>query len=219
MARNKYPERTVEQILSISEKLFIERGYEKTTIQDILDELKMSKGAIYHHFQSKEEILQAIIESKVKRETKLLRDLAAITRAENARKKIIKVMYTSLVSTADAYSSEQKSFILSTIKDPNFVVASLQTAVLDMAPVLAALFTDGLADGSIQTDYPLEYAEVFMLLFSTWIKPALFNRDWQQTKQRLLALQRLMQQLGADIITNEIIEDALKFYQENEVIR
>lgn len=61
MARNKYPEVTVQRILDASMKLFLEKGYENTTIQDIVDELgDLSKGAIYHHFKSKEDIIQAV---------------------------------------------------------------------------------------------------------------------------------------------------------------
>lgn len=57
MARNKHPEQTVQKILDVSLKLFGEKGYEKTTIQDIVDALGMSKGAIYHHFKSKDDII------------------------------------------------------------------------------------------------------------------------------------------------------------------
>ena len=39
MARNKYPEITVEKILEVAQRLFLEKGYENTTIQDIVDEL------------------------------------------------------------------------------------------------------------------------------------------------------------------------------------
>ena len=61
MARNKYPEVTVERILDVSQRLFLEKGYDNTTIQDIVDELGgLSKGAIYHHFKSKEEIMDAV---------------------------------------------------------------------------------------------------------------------------------------------------------------
>ena len=49
MARNKHPEETVAKILDVSMRLFTEQGYEHTTIQDIVDALGMSKGAIYHH--------------------------------------------------------------------------------------------------------------------------------------------------------------------------
>ncbi len=218
MAWNKYPERTIELILTVSEKLFVERGYEKTTMQDILNELKMSKGAIYHHFKSKEEILRTIIDNKVNREKKLLHDIAASTNAENAREKTTMILLGFLAGEADTFNGAPKSLMLSTIKDPNLVIASLQTSVLEMAPIFSKLFTQGAEDGSIQTEYPLEYAEIFMLLFSTWIKPTLFERDKQQTKQRLQALKRLMEQLGADIISDEIIEKALAFYQENELV-
>ena len=63
MARNKYPEETVKKILEVSYKLFLEKGYDETSIQDIIGELGMSKGAIYHHFKSKEEILDKICET------------------------------------------------------------------------------------------------------------------------------------------------------------
>lgn len=39
MARNKYPEVTVNRILDVATRLFLEKGYEETTIQAILDEL------------------------------------------------------------------------------------------------------------------------------------------------------------------------------------
>ena len=39
MARNKHPEETVEKILTVSAKLFMEKGYEHTTLQDIIDHL------------------------------------------------------------------------------------------------------------------------------------------------------------------------------------
>lgn len=63
MSRNKYPEETVNLILDVSQRLFIEKGYDNTTIQDIIDELGgLTKGAIYHHFNSKQDILDAVIE-------------------------------------------------------------------------------------------------------------------------------------------------------------
>ena len=63
MARNKYPEVTVEKILDVAQRLFLEKGYDNTTIQDIVDGLGgLTKGAIYHHFKSKEEIIEALWE-------------------------------------------------------------------------------------------------------------------------------------------------------------
>ena len=64
MARNAHPEVTRQRILDAAKKLFAQKGYERTTIQDILDELEdLSKGAIYHHFKNKEAMLHALIDS------------------------------------------------------------------------------------------------------------------------------------------------------------
>ena len=60
MARNKYPEETVKLILDAATHLFVEKGYDATSLQDIINETNLSKGAIYHHFSSKEEIFEAI---------------------------------------------------------------------------------------------------------------------------------------------------------------
>ena len=63
MARNKHPEETVNLILDVASRLFMEQGYEHTSIQNIIGCLGgLSKGAIYHHFKSKEDILEAVID-------------------------------------------------------------------------------------------------------------------------------------------------------------
>ena len=67
MARNKHPEETVQKILDVSMALFLEKGYEHTTIQDIVDALGMSKGAVYHHFKSKEDIYDRISDTYYER--------------------------------------------------------------------------------------------------------------------------------------------------------
>ncbi|EQG00481.1 TetR/AcrR family transcriptional regulator [Clostridioides difficile] len=47
MGRKKEPDNTIQKILDISHKLFLEKGYEQTTIQDIVDNLDgLSRGAI-----------------------------------------------------------------------------------------------------------------------------------------------------------------------------
>lgn len=61
MARIKHPEETVNLILTVAFRLFMKKGYEHTSIQNIIDHLSgLSKGAIYHHFKSKEDIFAAI---------------------------------------------------------------------------------------------------------------------------------------------------------------
>ncbi len=50
------------EILDVAQQLICTKGYEQMTIQDILDSLHISKGAFYHYFDSKQALLEAIIE-------------------------------------------------------------------------------------------------------------------------------------------------------------
>ena len=89
MARNKHPEETVNLILDTAFSLFMEKGYEHTSIQDLLNNLGgLSKGAIYHHFKSKEEILEAVTDRMTKESNRLLgviRDRTDITGREKLK--------------------------------------------------------------------------------------------------------------------------------------
>ncbi len=52
-------------IIETAEGLFYSKGYENTSIQDVLDALNLSKGGFYHHFESKLSLLDAICEKRV----------------------------------------------------------------------------------------------------------------------------------------------------------
>ena len=53
-----------QEILDTAEQLFCRYGYEQTSIQDILDRLNTSKGSFYHHFTSKEALLEGICRNR-----------------------------------------------------------------------------------------------------------------------------------------------------------
>ena len=54
------------ELLAAAERLFYTKGYEKTSVQDILDASNCSKGGFYHHFESKLSVLEAICEMRAR---------------------------------------------------------------------------------------------------------------------------------------------------------
>ncbi|MFF2481852.1 TetR/AcrR family transcriptional regulator [Paenibacillus sp. NPDC058071] len=211
MARNKYPEQTLGLILSVSAKLFTERGFEKTSIQDIIDELGMSKGAIYHHFKSKEDILDAVMEQQFSYAAQMLENLIRNTQAPSAREKLASIL-ENIVADQDAHSIDG---VLSTqLKNPQFVVMGIKEGVKNDAPIIAQIMMDGREDGSITTEYPIECAEVFMLLVNIWINPLLFGRKLAETTSRLQFLQQMMRQLGADIVSDQLIQKIVERHSD-----
>lgn len=57
------PEKRREQLLAAARKLFVRKGYRGTTTEEIARKAGLTKGALYHHFDSKEEILLELIKS------------------------------------------------------------------------------------------------------------------------------------------------------------
>lgn len=67
-------EKTRSRILANALKLFVKKGYEHTTFTDIAAELKMTKGAVYWHFASKADLLEALLGEAMRRFSSALRD-------------------------------------------------------------------------------------------------------------------------------------------------
>jgi len=70
----KEQERAVKrkEILDVAQRLVYTKGYEQMSIQDILNELHISKGAFYHYFDSKQALLEALIERRQEEAAQLL---------------------------------------------------------------------------------------------------------------------------------------------------
>src|SRR5215472_2996945 len=53
---------TREQLLAVATRLFAERGYDDTSIELVLQESGVSRGALYYHFKSKEALFEAVLD-------------------------------------------------------------------------------------------------------------------------------------------------------------
>ena len=66
MARvTKSPKERRKELVDAAERLFLETGYDRTTVNDIVTEINVAKGTFYHYFKSKPEILGPIMEKNV----------------------------------------------------------------------------------------------------------------------------------------------------------
>ncbi len=73
----EYEERRKE-ILETAERLFLTKGYTKTTVNDILKEIGIAKGTFYHYFKSKEEVMDEIIMRIIKEDVTKAKGLSPI---------------------------------------------------------------------------------------------------------------------------------------------
>lgn len=164
MARNKYPEETVNKILDVSMQLFLEKGYEHTSIQDIVNNLGgLSKGAIYHHFKSKEDILDGVMDKLYDNNES---ELEHLKKLEKNRNMTGLEKLQSLFASALENPRQDDTFQMAPdfLKNPQMLVMQLEGIFKESAPhYVQPIIEEGIDDGSIQTEYPKELAEVIDL--------------------------------------------------------
>lgn len=92
------PERTRQALIDEALKLFGAQGYAVTSVQEITEAAGVTKGAFYHHFDSKEALLKVIHDQFLDLQLKLLKD--ALESEDDAVARLRELLRTLLVSTA-----------------------------------------------------------------------------------------------------------------------
>ena len=208
MARNKYPEETVEKILTAAKRLFLEKGYEHTTIQDIVDQLGgLTKGAVYHHFKSKEEIMDAVTEKMFwdNDPFEKVRGREDLTGLEKMKEVI------RLTQEPDWSSLARQSMPI--LKNPKLLAKCIEDNQRIATPRWLALIEEGMADGSIRTEYPREAAELLTLVDTVWMAPTIFPATREEVLHKFRCVGEIFANLGVPIIDQEMLDLADKYFQ------
>ena len=152
------------QILDTAEKMFYERGYEHTSVQDILDALRMSKGGFYHYFDAKDSVLRAVSERRAERRfDRLSADLYGLRRTPISRLNL-------LLSQANLFEAEEPQFAALMLKlcyvdgDASLNAHRRRTLIDHLMPHLGDVVAEGLADGSFHTRHPAEIGRLLLML-------------------------------------------------------
>lgn len=199
MSRNKYPEETVSLILDTAQKLFLEKGYEHTTIQDIIDNLGgLTKGAIYHHFSSKEEILNAVTDRLFKENTLSVKwNRIKEDKTMNGAEKLKAMLYESIV---DEQEQTFRSMGIHLQNMPQMLSDLVLRSVNDIAPnAIKPIIEEGIKDGSIKVPFPKELAEIISLLANVWINPLVFPMSDSELESKCQVILGMMTMLGVDV--------------------
>jgi AcrR family transcriptional regulator len=102
MAREATAADPRQEILRISARLFQQQGYDGTSMNDVAAALKLSKGGLYHHFQSKDEILFNLMSHAMDiTEEKVLRPVKAIPDPEERLRILIRLHIGVVMSERD----------------------------------------------------------------------------------------------------------------------
>ena len=91
-----------QEILRTAARLFQQRGYDATSMNDVAASLKLSKGGLYHHFQSKDEILFEIMNHAMDiTEERVLGPVRGIANPEERLRALIRLHIEVVLSPRD----------------------------------------------------------------------------------------------------------------------
>ena len=186
MARNKHPEETVNLILDVALALFFEKGYDNTSIQDIIDGLGgLTKGAVYHHFKSKEDILSAALDRDNQAlfdELRRIRDDGRMTGAEK-----LQALFAASITGPQMDMWAKAAPDVDPVKNARLLGLQYQAVLQETVPdFVLPIVEQGVRDGSIQTDRPREFSEVIVLLANLWVSPMFRSATAEELRYRVL---------------------------------
>ncbi len=153
-----------EAIIRTAEKLFFEKGYEETSIQDILDALSISKGGFYHYFESKIALLEEISRQKCAANVERIRMELFSGKLNSIQKANL------LLSAIFPFGRETPEYNALTFKvsyidgDVHFRDQTRQFMLDELCPLLDETVYDGISDESFFVRYPGHIGRLLLML-------------------------------------------------------
>lgn len=154
----------LNEIMDAAEYLFITKGYEQTTVNDILARVEIGKGTFYHYFKSKEEVMNAVIERMVSALTTAARTIAN-DETLNAHQKLAQIIFSLNVSESG------NGKMIEELHEPSNAQMhqkSIAETILAVSPILTDVIRQGINERVYITPYPKESIE-FLLAANQFI--------------------------------------------------
>jgi len=200
VGRGRHPEITESRILEMAMKLFIENGYEQTTLQEIADAIGMTRGAIYHHFKDKSEMVDSVMACMFH---KTVPYEEIISNGEiSALDKIRRILIHAVTANeqVDIYFPLSRSLV----NNPKLAAAYLDFTKNNLTAIFCELIKEGMEDGTIQVMEPEIMAELLSVILNVWISPIIFMDSKEKFTAKLRYASAILDSVGLPIMNQEV---------------
>lgn len=153
-----------DSILKKGEELFFERGYDETSIQDILNALSISKGAFYHYFESKQVLLEEICRQKVNASIEKLRMDLVLGRLTPVQKLNMVLSQVNIFNGGDSRLNALMLKISYVDGDVNFREHIRNFMLPELCSMMQEVVREGMTDGSLFNRNPGQLSRMLLML-------------------------------------------------------
>lgn len=201
MARpvKKTPDEWRKEILNAAQKLFASKGYEETSISDIMEMVGGAKGMFYRCFQSKEDIMHALgnqmfFENNPFDAIKERNDLNGLQ----------KIKLLLVLNQSDEDRNQLNMQAIPILKDPQILAAVVEENRRVLTPLWLELLEEGKNDGSIKTEYAKELSELLPLI-NFWFMPSVFPATEEELHSKYHFVMEVLDHMGLPIFEDEVV--------------
>jgi len=201
----KSPDEWRKEIIDAAKTLFASKGYEETSISDIMDMAGGAKGMFYRFFQSKEDIMhtlgnQMFFENNPFEAIKNRDDL-------NGLQKIQSLLVLN-------QSNEERNHLniqaIQILKDPHILATAVEENRRVLTPLWLELLEEGKNDGSIKTEYTKELSELLPLI-NFWLMPTVFPATKEEMHHKYHCVMDVLNHMGLPIFDDGAVSFTEKF--------
>ena len=190
----KNPEERRTEIMDTAQVLFAQKGFEETSVADIVRKIGVAQGTFYYHFESKEqllnEILNRLVDLGIYRIEEIFND-----QQMSAADKIVGMFRTFFElgnnhgSLGEYVHQEKNNALHQRLMDKSLV---------RIGPMVVKIVREGVSRGEFNTIYPEEVTEIVLYGVSQFIHHHIYIEDKSRIKQKIQAVEDVMERvLGA----------------------
>ncbi len=184
----KNPEERKNEFMDAAQELFLEKGYEKTAVSDIVKKIHVAQGTFYYHFKSKSEILDAIIDRFIS-----LIEIVVSEIIVDKQRDVIDRINTAINKLFEITGSNHE--IIDYIHQESNALLHERIVKITMerlVPLLSTAVAEGTASGRLKISHPEETVEVLLsALFWQFHQPGL-NKDADKLQRVTQTLELMM---------------------------
>jgi AcrR family transcriptional regulator len=183
---SKSPEERKSEFLEAAEILFNTKGFEQTTVKDIVQKVGVAQGLFYYYFKTKEDVLKEIVNKYV---TLLLDTIGAINNnaeltAKQKMERVISIFFNMAMNAENITDYIHNEGI-------NLHTSFDSEINRNIIPIFAKIIEQGVEEGSFDTQYPFEVAGALLAWINSLHKSIHFNShdfDMESTKKAIVGI-------------------------------
>ncbi|MDE5619690.1 MAG: TetR/AcrR family transcriptional regulator [Ruminococcus sp.] len=169
-------EKKIDIILNSAEELMcsMEEPNKDMTVDMIAKNAGIGKGSIYYYFESKDEIIDAVIERSY---SSAIKEYFTSTESCKTTYEKLRQLFVSIIKKEFLDNSHNVIISLHIQDDIILHYKMMMTAIKTVSPILTQILEDGVKDGSVHTEAPQESAEMIVAMLTFLLNRSFFPSD------------------------------------------